>query len=187
MLIDEAAGWAIITPPKTGSTSLRQHFSDRYSGAQHDMDLPQSFRGHVYVTVRNPYARAVSLWQHRLWDRAKEAGLPSPDQLVERTSFLDFLEELPSLSSFFFPISWWIRKLPQPYALLRLETIEQSLRRIGLLLDDQVLPTLNKTKHGQVADYYAADEARWRVVQYFVEDFNRFQYDPEITRDAVLV
>ena len=187
MLIDEAAGWAILTPPKTGSTSLRHHFSDRYSGKQHDMELPDKFRGHVYVTVRNPFARAVSLWQHRLWDRSREAGLRGPHQLVDRLEFADFIEELPQLDNFFYPMSWWIRDLPEPYGLLRLESLEPSLRRIGLLMADQELPQLNKTKHEPASTYYADDYLRWRIIQHFAADFEQFRYSTNITRDAVLV
>lgn len=187
MLIDMTAGWAIITPPKTGSTSLRHHFVDKYSGAQHDADLPATFRGHVYVTTRNPYARAVSLWQHRLWDRAHEEKLRGPRELISRVRFMDFLEELPTLGEFFQPASWWIRQVPEPYGLLRLETLEQSLRRIGLMTEEQALPVLNKTRHEPINGYYEDPEAKWRVVQHFAEDFNRFQYSTEITRDTLLV
>ena len=187
MLIDAINGWAIITPPKTGSTSLRHHFVEKYSGKQHDTDLPPTFRGHVYVTTRNPYARAVSLWRHRLWDRSHEEGLRGPRELTVKTGFMDFLEELPSLGEFFQPMSWWIRNVQEPYGLLRLETLEASLRRIGLMTEEQALPTLNKTNHDPVIDYYQDPVARRRVVQHFAADFNRFLYPIEITRDAALV
>lgn len=67
MLINHDLRLVVVTPPKTGSTSLRTALTGRgweYSGFQHDA-CPIPYYS-VAAVVRDPYTRALSLWQHRL-------------------------------------------------------------------------------------------------------------------------
>lgn len=60
--------WVYMGIPKTGSTSIHKALQEPpvngiYSGDQHD--IPEFHPGRkVYVSVRNPYTRALSLWAH---------------------------------------------------------------------------------------------------------------------------
>lgn len=179
--------WAIITPPKTGSTSLRSHFVDLYSGNQHDVNLPCDFSGRIFVTTRNPFARAVSLWRHYLWDCVHKEGLRAVYELKDPISFEGFLAIRQQLSPFFGPACWWIRDLRRPYTKLPLETIDAALQAAGLLDVGQTIPQLNRTRHDPIASYYAKPALAHEVIRQFCDDFAEFGYAAEISRDVALV
>lgn len=173
MLINVQAGWAIITPPKTASTTLSTYFSEFYTGQQHDTTLPPGWNGRLYVTCRNPFDRAVSLWMHHLWDLAKARDAKPNAEAPERT-FEQFLEMRESLGPFFGPAAWWVRGFP-PTRVLRVENMENALRREGMISSDATLPRYNQTRHRPWIDYYLRETAE-RVMRDFADDFERFGY-----------
>lgn len=174
MLINRQAGWIIITPPKTASTTLSKTFPQFYSGHQHDTTIPKDFVGTIYATVRDPFARAVSLWRHWLWDRCKAEKVEFPDKLTERNTFADFCEVLPQLGTFFYPMSWWTRQAGTVVP-LRIEQLDEEVRTLGLLSPTAALPQLNKTRHAPFETYYTPD-LQEHVRTLFSHDFHVFQY-----------
>lgn len=182
MLINREAGWLIVTPPKTASTSLSRHFAELYSGHQHDHDLPADWTGRVYVTCRNPFDRAVSLWQHRLYDLQRVVGGKIPE-LAQRHGFADFLAERPSLNEFFGPQSFWVGNLRRDGE-LHTETLDADLRAAGLLSGDEQLPRYNRTKHDPYESYYTPELAE-RVAQDFSSDFAMFGYQPVLPSEFI--
>ncbi len=181
MLINRKAGWLIITPPKTASTTLSKHFAECYTGYQHDHDVPADFHGKVYITCRNPFDRAVSLWMHHLWDLLNaRGGVGRPDIVRPERSFEEFLELRPTLNEFFGPAAWWVREIP-PGRVLRVENLENALKREGILSSDDRLPRYNCTRHAPWVDYYCVETAQ-RVMTDFADDFARFGYPREWNR-----
>lgn len=174
MLINREARWLIVTPPKTASTSLRHHFAEFYNGHQHDHEIPADFHGRIYVTCRNPFDRAISLWMHYLWDLAKlRKGYPDPER-PER-SFDEFLELRPTLTEFFGTAHWWVRHLGKT-RVLRTENLENALKREGMLSGEASLPRYNQTRHRPWRECYCRDTAAI-VMRDFAVDFEWFGYE----------
>lgn len=174
MLINREANWIILTPPKTGSTTLSKTFSWLYSGHQHDTTIPADFTGTIYATVRNPFGRAVSFWRHWLWDRVRAEHVRNPTELADRTEFRNFCAALPSLGSFFYPMSWWTRKVGTVVP-LRLENLDEEVRRFNLLDKGCPLPKLNCTHHEPFETYYTPD-LQEHISTFFAHDFSVFDY-----------
>lgn len=90
MIIHRAGRWLVVTPPKTGSNTMMRILTGPGFGGvvvrgeddHHDTAIPRHAAGcRVYLSVRDPFARASSLyrWEHM--------GLPHASRLM---SFVDF-------------------------------------------------------------------------------------------------
>jgi len=197
MIINHARRWVIITPPKTGSTTLRTLLVDEsagrdtccFTGHQHDATLPRDCQSYgVFATVRNPYDRAVSLWWHRLWDIRHEQGTvgagcsgPSVAALACEHPFSEFVGWMATAEAFFaWPCTRWLRFVPA-YRVLRLESLGADLRRWRLLPTGRPIPHENRTGHGPVHAYYTP-EIRDVIRASHRDDFEAFGYSDELPR-----
>ncbi len=73
MIINERQRWLVITPPKTGSTTLWHLLASPEFGGHrvghdpHDATIPEGCEGHrVFMSVRDPFARAASLYRMQM-------------------------------------------------------------------------------------------------------------------------
>jgi hypothetical protein len=173
MLLKPDQSWAIITPPKTGSTTLSQFFAPYYSGHQHDTTLPEGFTGKVYVTTREPFSRALSLWWHYLWSIATPLG-SYPLKIIKQYPLNWFLKERRTMEPFYGPATYWTQGVIWDI-LLPLETLNPDLVHYGILKEGEQLPHLNKTNHQKPEAYYTPETIE--IVQAdFKEDFRNFAY-----------
>jgi hypothetical protein len=186
VVIDEEGRWAYLAPPKTGSTSLTRMlaappFRGVYSGHQHDMDVPAGSRDFLtFASVRNPYARAVSLWMHRRWAVAVEQGVAYPllaKDCPDFGQFLDWHADGAGGDVFYaYTISDWLRHA-RVDAVVPLEDVDAAVARLGLTAGPFAVPVLNSTKHRPWPEFYDNGRAA-RVAAWAEEDFERFGYDP---------
>lgn len=113
MIIAPDRSWCYLGPPKTGSTTLTallqgEPFWGQYSGHQHDMTPPEGIPV-VFASVRDPWARVLSLWRHRQGDLARFAQ--ATNHFVERLSLDRFVQQVVrgELEEFFsWPLSRWL-------------------------------------------------------------------------------
>lgn len=180
MIIHHEKKWVLLTPPKTGSTSLHAVLTAKCgairTAAQHDMDLPKECKKYaVFGTTRLPYDRAVSLWWHRLHGLSKQNGKP-PAALSETYTFLKFLEEAMHLEDFYrFGCHDWLKAAGKLDQHIPLENLAPCLRANGLLPSEVTLPRLNTTQHTHWNAYYGLKELKLTHAR-FAEDFKRYGY-----------
>jgi len=164
--------WIMLTAPKTGCTSLYEAIREAQQRAigrasrvwtvgdgWHNMTIPARSRKLVYVTVRDPRSRLVSLWQHWRLERGSQS----------RDTFSKFCQRMASRTLpwwFQLTLSEWYADVPVCYP-VRLERWPQSL--------PPGMPApkwqLNKTVGGQWQEWKAeverfsnlweADAKRW--------------------------
>lgn len=182
MIINRAKRWLVITPPRTGSHSLNRLLSTETFGGtvtkhngqdHHESDVPEWAAGfRAFILVRNPYARASSLFRWGLENHLAyvETG-PIP-------CFSRFVREAMigrSWPEFFYrTISSYSSAQTIPLRLERLGRDLQSLEPRGQYhvthenRDVQGIPW-----HRSYQDDPAAREL---VVEWASDDFERFGY-----------
>jgi hypothetical protein len=136
---------AIITLPKTGSTSLFQtlckppHYGTFCIGPSgddpdyydhHSVILPQAgFKWNVLVVVRHPLQRLVSLWGHL----AKEKVM----KMQNAPSLESFINTLADNKYSFYFYQWnqskILEKVNYDYTIIQTESMEEQLLELGIL------------------------------------------------------
>ncbi len=89
MIICEEKKFIFIRNPKTASRSTSQFFLSNFrcleTNKYHAIKIPQEYKNFIiYITIRNPYSRAVSAWRHIVDYRKKH-------QNNENLEFLRYL------------------------------------------------------------------------------------------------
>lgn len=172
MIIASNWSWCLVTPPKTASTTLiallPKLTSAFYTGYQHDC---RAFAdGCLYVSVRSPWTRSVSLWRHKVGELHGQCHL---------YPFTEFMREVIAgrLTDFFsFTMCDWLAGEPF-HGLIRLENLASGLQQLvpGYTGD---VPTLN-TSHVNLGTWSMADEDRRLVLRWAAEDFAKFGYETD--------
>lgn len=157
---------AIVTLPKTGSTSLFQTLcKPPYYGTfcigpsgddpnyydHHSVILPQAgFKWKVLVVVRHPLQRLVSLWGHLA--KEKVLNMQNPPTLQ---NFVDAITD--NKHSFYF-YQWnqskILEKVDYEYSIIKTETMEEQLLDLGILNYKGELLNLNTFNMGQKSKSY---------------------------------
>lgn len=155
MILLYAKQTAIITLPKTGSTSLFETLCKRpYNGIfcigpsgddpnyydHHSVMLPQaSFQWKVLVVVRNPLQRFVSLWGHL----AKEMVM----NMQNPPSIKEFVNIIGNNNHSFYFYQWnqtkILEKANYQYDIIKTENMEEDLLEKNILSDRGELLNLN--------------------------------------------
>jgi hypothetical protein len=212
MVINHQRRWIYLGPPKTGSTTLTYLLTDgddfRRSAAprdlrvfggmkhagQHCMDIPRECASYfTFVSIRNPYSRAVSLWWH--WN-CESRRLDRP-----RLTFDQFLVRLldsqadPASNAlaggdfYHFTLSRWLRWVPRLDRIIRQEQLEGDLNELNLAAPI-TLPQINRSPAHRLGDGSLEKRGNWRdyltsetashVVAWAKDDFERFGYATEV-------
>lgn len=165
MIVDQRNKWCILTPPKTASTTLQivfkePKFSAAVVGAQHCMDPPEGVK-RVLATVRDPWARTVSLWRHRCLESYQrlvrdtgEDPFPLRDetrhflaQAAKEYPFMTFMDDVDDkrLNDFFsFSLCDWLQYVTPE--IIHLERLNEELKAAlpDLPWDQEKLPFHNR-------------------------------------------
>lgn len=189
MMTAPDGSWRYLGPPKTGTTLLHTVLETPciagvYSGFRHDMEPLPNPDGKIYVSVRNPFTRAVSLWKHALYHLGG-GGMPTGpkqgrDRLTEEEyPFSQFLVDVrgDKYDAFFtFTLCRWLLYIPKVDDLIRLESINRDLRRLFPQLPrDFVTPHLNVGFDHTTRPYAEAANVE-SVLTWMQPDFDRFGY-----------
>lgn len=157
---------AIITLPKTGSTSLFHtlcrppHYGTFCIGPSgddanyydhHSVVLPQAgFKWKVLVVVRDPLQRLVSLWGHLA--KEKLSNMQNPPTLQ------NFVDTIASNIHPFYFYQWnqskILEKATYEYTTIKTETMEEQLLGLGILEYKGELLNLNTFNIGQKSKSY---------------------------------
>lgn len=183
---------AIITLPKTGSTSLFETLCRRpYNGVfcigpsgddpnyydHHSIILPQaSFKWKVYVVVRNPLQRFVSLWGHLAKEMVMKMETPP--------SISEFVNIISSNNHPFYFYQWnqsqMLEKANYDYGIIKTENLEEDLLKYeilenkGELLDLNVFNITQRSKpYNQLLNKDMIEKLRW----WWESDDLKFGYD----------
>lgn len=156
-------GWAYGCPTKTGTLSLRvwlmKHYGGRDGLKYHRRTVPESHQdGLIFMTVRNPYDRARSLWRFH-----KYKGGP-------RT-----FEESATRNADWSLCVW--RDFFGATLCLRIEDIEEEVRRLPFFDPGRPLPGHFRRTRGW--ESFRLDEGQRELVRrLYREDFEAFGYEP---------
>jgi hypothetical protein len=180
--------WRYFGPPRTGSTVLhtllqKPPFCGQPSGQQHDI-VP--LEGAKYIaSVRNPYARAVSLWKFRRYELGLDRyGRQGEDRRIVPLSEADYpfhvyLNCAVGAGDFHrLGLADWLKGIPGKLELIHLERINEDFGRIFC---DTILgfcvPTENTSNGAEICRPPYADARCIELVERdFPDDFERFGY-----------
>lgn len=181
MITAPDGSWRYLGPPKTGTTSIHARLAEpdvggiHYDGQnQHGMERLDGAR--IFLSVRNPFARALSLWRHRRYELGRiKTGRPATPVSAGSYPFILFLLDLPDLAPFFrWPVARWIKYVGRPDELIRLESIGEDLPRLFPQITLESIPTLNTTARADAAGELCRDLQCERIVREWLKD--DFQY-----------
>lgn len=182
----------ILTPPKTAASTLHRLFCEAGGPGmwiyglnaagladKHASTKPAEFAEFtLLLSVRNPYDRAVSLYNHLCRWRAYN-GYAAP-------SFVDFAQRLASGDAYHdgYLFTATIDQMAgddPPRLLLRTEHLAEDLLVAGLIGETTQVPHSNAAYRRPWRDYYAADRVAADAVAHWGRiDFVRFGYDAEL-------
>lgn len=136
------------------------------------LDLSEFLR---FTTIRNPFSRAVSLWQHYITSN-NDIG------------FADFVDKLATYVTsdiphfFFSPMHCWFVDF-KPTMFLRLENLDEDFNKLPFVTQDTKLPRFNTTKHEAWPNYYT--ESLIEAVRFWAtKDFELYSYSTIFERKA---
>lgn len=186
MIINTAKRWIVITPSKTGSTTLNRLLLSRQFGGElhierwhHNITVPEWAADFtVYLSIRNPFARASSLYRHQ-WRDSYTSEPIAP--------FCEFIEHClmnRACGEYYWQtlMEWW----PHDAIPIRLEHWAEDLT---MLEPDgpYVIPTENidpKLEHW--SEVYDREPAAASMVHSWARlDFEQFGYSPDLTRSGL--
>lgn len=170
MLVCDEHRFVFLRNPKTASRAttraLRSNFDVRRVGGYHNWRISKEFVGHlVFTTVRNPYERAVSGWQH--W--------------VNNGRSISF-EKFLGTSTVKKPGMLWklqssiLGQIDQKVHILRYESLEEDLNALPFVNERIVLPRVGVQNYGDWKSHYTP-ELEERVYKLLQKDFERFGYE----------
>jgi len=186
-----------LAPPKTGSTAVKtllmsRRFGGRILGrpefAHHDVVWQPRFQDWtIFISVRNPYRRMISMWQFSLMRyhkrrRDKFTDFFSTIFPTDDHSFTAFMNSQTVLncSQSVWRYAWQLHKLQKPvdYVLYQ-ERLGEDLRKIPQFAGER-LKQVNTSCSMELPWYklYTPD-AIAKVKTWYAVDFERFGYNPE--------
>jgi hypothetical protein len=200
--------FVFYAPNKTGTGSIwqicrglgwdvdqaRKHFIEVIPGVT---SSPDYFH---FITVRNPFDRAVSMW--RYYKTKHVSTWPSEDrrtlyEAVKDLSFEQFLLDLDWDRWRLAPVTsedrWrepfnaqhlWYDAMPRCDMVIRMENYVAGVRQLPFIPNDQAVPRRNRTSTAPWQDNYRgsnAEQLAQAVLNAFGKDFDTLGYSPRLT------
>ena len=176
MLICDEHKFIFLRNPKTASRSvtkaLKDNFTTRNVGNYHSWKISKELTGYfVFTTVRNPYERTISGWQH--W-----VGNGKNFTLKE---FLDIVVRSTKEKKWPNGLEWKVQaemfdNIKRKVHFLRYETLEEDLNFLPFVDKQIVLPQIGIQNYGDWKDHYSLD-LEIRIYKLLQKDFERFGYE----------
>lgn len=180
MLVCDEHKWIFLRNPKTATRSvtvaLKNNFFTRKVGNYHSWEIPKKLSEYfIFSTVRNPYERAISGWQHWV---GNGKNLTFEEFFDAQKDWADL-----KMSGFMMKKSegrYWkiqsntLNKIKGEVHILRYENLEEDLNSLPFI-DNIVLPRIGVQNYGDWKSHYTPDlEAK--VYELLQKDFERFGY-----------
>lgn len=172
MILNRVDRWAYIGINKNGSTSLHDYLqqppfcgTDVDPEERHLTPYPEGCEQFkTLVIVREPFSRALSLWQHASWNEMPGISFPDFLQAIRHS-------ELPFYS---YRQSDFIRNVKTP-VIVQLEDLEAGLKRFFNLTKIPNIPRLNVTNSYEWDRIYTPELFN-QVIEIYREDFHALGY-----------
>lgn len=201
MIINHKKKWIYIGPPKTGSTAISYVLTDmQYNpnksktivnkcfggisdGGQHTPWPPEHIDSayseyFVFLSVRNPYSRIVSLWNH--WRFGKNFEVCANTGNLTLNVFLKQVinSELNNDGFFSKTLCEWV---PKFNSFIKQENIYKNLKNLNLHSNDFKIPEINPTKKSLPGWKDAHTDETVKLTQIWAEsDFDTFKYSRDL-------
>ena len=201
MIVNHIKKWVYIGPPKTGSTAISYVLTDgKYNKNEFIQDLNVNFKGieingqhtpwppnkldskyddyNVFISVRNPFSRIVSLYDHWKYGQNYENELFFKEKTLE--DFMRFVldKNLSNDGFFHTTITNWIIRYD---SFIKQENLENDLKMLNIHSIDFNVPVINEkigsTKHWKEEHNKKTIEM---TIEWAEKDFYNFQYSKDI-------
>jgi len=201
MIRNNKKKWIYIGPPKTGSTavsyiltdgkykknyiaeSLSINFEGKEINGQHTpwppKKLKTKYNNHtVFISVRNPFSRIVSLYNH--WKNGKNYGreLLSKDKTLEEFIYLVLKKSLSNNGFFHTTITDWVYRYDY---FIKQENLYNDLKMLNIHSNDFIIPLINGKINS--TDYWKEVHNKKTIemtIEWAEKDFCNFGYSKDI-------
>jgi hypothetical protein len=201
MIRNNKKKWIYIGPPKTGSTAasyiltdgkykknyiaedLNVNFEGKEINGQHTpwppKKLKTKYNNHtVFISVRNPFSRIVSLYNH--WKNGKNYGreLLSKNKTLEEFIYLVLKKSLSNNGFFHTTITDWVYRYDY---FIKQENLYNDLKMLNIHSNDFIIPLINGKERS--TDYWKEAHNKKTIemtIEWAEKDFYNFQYSKDI-------
>ena len=192
MIILKKQKWVYIDVPKTASTSIDNLLVTEYGGEPvywKAVDLPQVFNKHArlpiptgyrsFATIRNPYDRIVSFWQH-CWIGKTEPTCESFEEFlgfclnaVNNPQGIDY-----HMTARLYPMYMYLEPL-RVDTFVRYENLEKDLLALPFIKNVKNLLKLNAQPHRKTWEEIKTPELTEMVNLWAGKDFELYGYEKQ--------
>ena len=201
MIRNNKKKWIYIGPPKTGSTAVSYILTDgKYKKNYIAEDLSVNFEGKevngqhtpwppkklkikyndhkVFISVRNPFSRIVSLYNH--WKNGKNYGreLLSKNKTLEEFIYLVLKKSLSNNGFFHTTITDWVYRYD---SFIKQENLYNDLKMLNIHSNDFIIPLINGQERS--TDYWKEAHNKITIemtIEWAEKDFYNFGYSKDI-------
>ena len=201
MIRNNKKKWIYIGPPKTGSTAVSYILTDgKYKKNYIAEDLSVNFEGKevngqhtpwppkklkikyndykVFISVRNPFSRIVSLYNH--WKNGKNYGreLLSKNKTLEEFIYLVLKKSLSNNGFFHTTITDWVYRYD---SFIKQENLYNDLKMLNIHSNDFIIPLINGEERS--TDYWKEAHNKRTIemtIEWAEKDFYNFGYSKDI-------
>jgi len=193
--------WIYIGPPKTGSTALSYiltdgkykknyiaealsvNFEGKEVNGQHTPWPPKKlkikYNDHkVFISVRNPFSRIVSLYNH--WKNGKNYGreLLSKNKTLEEFMYLVLKKSLSNNGFFHTTITDWVYRYD---SFIKQENLYNDLKILNIHSNDFIIPLINRQERSTDCWKEAHNKRTIEMtIEWAEKDFYNFGYSKDI-------
>ena len=186
MLISDKNKFVFVAIPKTGTRTIYKILKENYKPS-----FTKDYYNHIpkwaskyfrFTVIRNPYARAVSLWYSLIRKPGVSNGLARAIRGMNLAEFFKFLIKNAENGGTYHPLtlntqSLYFKSVIRFDAILRTESLEQDFLDLPFVNEDikakfkNKFPHLNKDVRGFNYKAYLTNEAIEAINIYYSEDF----------------
>jgi hypothetical protein len=201
MIVNHIKKWVYIGPPKTGSTAISYVLTDgKYNTNEFIQDSNVNFKGieingqhtpwppnklgskyddyNVFISVRNPFSRIVSLYDHWKYGQNYENELFFKEKTLEEFMHLVLDKNLSNDGFFHTTITDWVTRYD---FFIKQESLENDLKMLNIHSIDFNVPLINEklgsTKHWKEEHNKKTIEM---TIEWAEKDFYNFEYSKDI-------
>ena len=201
MILNNKKKWLYIGPPKTGSTALSYVLTDgKYNKNSYIGDSNINFEGkeindqhtpwppdklsseyddyNVFISVRNPFSRIVSLYNHWKYGQNYKDKFILKEKTLEEFMHLVLDKNLSNDGFFHITITDWVTRYD---SFIKQENLENDLKMLNIHSIDFNVPLINEkigsTKHWKEEHNKKTIEM---TIEWAEKDFYNFQYSKDI-------
>jgi hypothetical protein len=201
MILNNEKKWLYIGPPKTGSTAISYVLTDgKYNKNEFIQDSNVNFKGieingqhtpwppnklgseyddyNVFISVRNPFSRIVSLYNHWKYGQNYENELFLKEKTLEEFMDLILNKKLSNDGFFYYTITDWVSRYS---SFIKQENLQNDLRMLNIHSIDFNVPIINEklgsTKHWKEEHNKKTIEM---TIEWAKKDFYNFEYSKDI-------